>query len=147
MEDERILFLKKTLEHFEDAEEALQRLDFRNFASRFYYGYISLLYVLGIKRRGDWHKKESYKFPSESFKDIWEALRVWRIKADYEFFEGKSFSLFEEEFKEFLKEYLIEHLEEEIKPFLEENEFLNLGLKLILLKKLEGLTKWLRLIV
>ena len=53
------LFLKKTLEHLEASFYSLQKLDFRNFASRFYYAYINLLFIFEIKEKGDWHKEES----------------------------------------------------------------------------------------
>jgi len=159
MEDKKELFLKKILDHFESSQKSLQQLDFRDFASRFYYGYIFLLDVVGIKRRGGWHKLNSYSFPSKTFERVYEELRIWRNRADYEFHKDKSFSQdyefhkdksfsqFEEEFKEFLKNELIEHLNEEIKPLIENEKSLSLSVKLILLKKLEGIIKWLKIMI
>lgn len=147
MEDVKALFLKKTLDHLENSKKSLQIPDFRNFASRFYYGYISLLFLLDIKKKGDWHKKNSYEFPSENFEGIWQGLRIWRIRADYEYYQKKSFSLFEEEFKEFLRKGLIEHLEEELKPLLEKSTNMDLSARLLLLKNLEGIVKWLMLML
>ena len=140
------LFLKKTLEHLEASFYSLQKLDFRNFASRFYYAYINLLFILEIKEKGDWHKEENYNFPSDNFKKIWRNLKIWRIRADYEYESGKSFSLYEEEFIEFLKKELMEHITEELIPFLK-NHKMDEGTKLILLRHLEVIKRWLKLIL
>ncbi len=143
------LFVKKAIEHFENSLHSLQSLDLRNFVSRFYYGYITLLFVLGLKEKGDWHKERSYNFPNENFLHIWQELKVWRIRADYEYERGKSFTLYEDELKVFLKKELIEHIEEELKPLIENDRFLseNLALKLTLFKSLEVVEKWLKLLI
>ena len=39
------------------------------------------------------------------------------------------------------------HLEEELKPLIEKNCELDLGSKLLLIKSLEGITKWLKLMI
>jgi len=66
----------------------------------------------------------SYSFPSKTFEKVWKELRIWRNRMDYE-----------------------EHLKEEIKPLIENEKSLSLSVKLILLKKLEGIIKWLKIMV
>ncbi|RUM29726.1 MAG: hypothetical protein DSY42_05890 [Aquifex sp.] len=145
--------LRKTIEHLETSQNALSEFNFRDFASRFYYAYINLLALLGIKKGGHWHKKESYEFPSDSnFEKVWEELNVWRLLADYEVRKvqeqvgrrKKFFSEVENEFKEFLRVELINFLEDELKIYLLKSD-LSEPVKYLILKKLEVVIQWLKI--
>jgi len=75
--------LKRSFEFFHSSFTALQNGDLRNFCSRFYYGYATLIRFLE-NLPGDLHKLD---IKNKELKNWYKKLRGLRIAADYGFYE------------------------------------------------------------
>lgn len=135
--------LTKAYDHVETSCALVKEGNYRDFCSRFYYAYVTLLRSL-YDCRGDWHRKDTYRGVPDNLNNYREKLRVWRIIADYERYGEHSWMDREEELIEFLCTDFLDILEtivHEIKSLRDQNH-----VAYLIIKKIREISRWLKVL-
>ncbi len=141
-------FLLKSYEHLASADSLLTKGLKRDFISRFYYGYISILKAI-YPCKGNWHDINTYRNAPEHIRKYFPKLKAWRIRSDYEFHEEKTHlqEYMEGELLTFMTEDLLELISEglipELKRLVREYESYS-SLLYLIIKELEEISVWLK---
>ncbi len=142
------ILLVKAYEHFSSAYLLLTRGLKRDFISRFYYGYISVLRST-YNCKGGWHDDDTYNSAPDHIKSYFNKLKAWRIKSDYEYHEGGTHTegYMEGELTEFITGDIIKLISEGLIPELKRlsiNHQNHNGLLYLIIKELEEISTWLK---
>ncbi len=138
--------LVKAYEHIETSYLLVEKGNYRDFCSRFYYAYITLLRSI-YKCRGNWHDKNTYRGIPKHLNSYRDKLRVWRIMADYTTTEQEKWCEKEEEFLEFLYTDFLDILNtivDELESVENYNKCKHIAY--LIIKKVKEMHKWLKLL-